>query len=112
MIGAAVCACPALVELGEAIACTGLPRASERRSRVRMMYSLRHEARAVRRVKARRSDRTTAWVSLLSSSKRMLIESGPGKKWANALRHACGPVTKSWNRFDTNETEVKSVGAK
>lgn len=95
------------------MACTGLPRASDRNNRVRMIYSLRQEASAVRRVKARLSVRTTFCVVSSSSSWKMAFrESGPGKKCAKALLQACGPVTRSWKRLDTSATDVKSVGAR
>lgn len=78
-------------------ACTGLPRSRERRSLVRRMYSLRQEASGVRRVKARRSDRTTASDSSSDSISRASIESAPRNSRAKALRQACGVVTRSGN---------------
>lgn len=59
--------------------CKGLPRAKERSRRVRVMYSLRHDARAVRRVNARLSERTAACTVSSSLIRSELIESGPGK---------------------------------
>lgn len=95
------------------MACTGFPRSSDRRSLVRRMYSLRHEASDVRRVNARRSDRTTR--SSDSSSKSFSsasMESDPKKRRAKALRHACGVVTSSWKRRETEATAARSLGAR
>ena len=79
---------------------------------MRRMYSLRQEASEVRRVKARRSDRTTASDSSSESLSSASIESAPRNSRAKALRHACGVVTRSWKRLETDATAAKSLGAR
>ena len=94
------------------MACTGFPRSRERKSLVLRMYSLRHEARGVRRVNKRRSERTTASDSSSESLSSASMESDPRKSLAKALRQACGVVTSSWKRLDTAATAAKSLGAR
>ena len=78
------------------------------------MYSLRHDARAVSRVKTRRSGVRLSTASLKVSEKVSEIArvSGPGKYRENAIRQACGVVTKPWNRDETSETADSVAGGK
>src|SRR5262245_15264344 len=76
----------------------GLPLARLRRSRVRRRYSTRQLATGVRREKYRYSD-LTASVSFSSQTPLLSFSEDeslvcPGKKRKNAIRHACGVVTK------------------
>lgn len=76
------------------------------------MYSLLHEASGVRRVNKRRSDRTTASDSSSESLSSASIESEPRNSLAKALRQACGVVTSSWKRLETDATAARSLGAR
>ena len=71
----------------------GLPRASDRRSLVRRMYSLLHDANALKRVKALRFDVSTSVLDTCVAGGVMNIDSAPGKKRAKAIRQAGGVVT-------------------
>jgi hypothetical protein len=66
----------------------------------------------VRRVKARRSDRTTASDSSSDFLSSASMESAPKNSRAKALRQACGVVTRSWKRLETDATAAKSLGAR
>lgn len=81
---------------------------------MRRMYSLRQEASAVSRVKARVSDLICSeWVSELSdilSEEEML--SLPGKNREKAIRQAWGVVIKLWKRRETRETSDREVGGR
>ena len=80
---------------------------------MRKIYSLRHEARAVSRVKRRLSARS---VSFSSESSELLSEvfsaSAPGKKREKAILHAWGVVTNWWKRRDTSETSDREAGGR
>lgn len=81
---------------------------------MRIMYSLRHEARGVSRANNRLSERRKSIPSpetglSLSLTGRAL---DPLKNRANPIRHACGVVTKAWNVRDTREMSDNDCGGK
>jgi hypothetical protein len=63
-------------------------------------------------VKTRRSERTTTSDSSSASLSSASIESEPRNSLANALRHACGVVTSSWKRLETDAHAARSLGAR
>ena len=86
----------------------GRPRPNDRISRVRRIYSLRHEANALRRVNERRCD-----FSLSSAGPGpVLIDSAPGKYRAKAILHAGGVVTNLWKRRETRLMDDKVSGGR
>ena len=89
----------------------GLPRDIDRRSRVRRMYSLRHDASAVSRVNNRLSERKLSLSSESSDVVSSIIKaSAPGKKREKAILQACGVVTSWWNRLETSDTSDNDEG--
>ena len=94
-----------------ALAVAGLPRARERKRRVRMIYSLLHVESAVKRQKERLSERKLSGLpgAVFAATASVV---GPGKKRANAARHACGVVMRAWKRLDTSAAEDKSLGGR
>src|SRR2546423_788227 len=76
--------------------CAGLPLPSDLSKRVRRMYSLRQEAKALRRANDRLAE---SWISCPSmqlprTPTRPSSSSAPGKYRAKAILQACGVVTK------------------
>ena len=94
-----------------ALAVAGLPRPRERRRRVLIMYSLLHVDNAVRRQNDRLSERKLSGLPGTDFDA-IAIVVGPGKKRANAARHACGVVIRAWKRFDTSAADDRSLGGR
>jgi len=74
------------------------------------MYSLRQEARALTRVKARRWDFCVSFSGVVGGSN--TVDSAPGKKRANAILHAGGVVTSRWKRLLTKLIKESDSGGK
>ena len=88
----------------------GLPRVSERRSRVRRIYSLLQEASALTRVNERREDLCISSSEEAEGNKP--VDSAPGKNRAKAILHAGGAVTSRWKRVLTKLIKDSDSGGR